>query len=76
MSDIALYNLLKRIPNSTDEEVEKAVADMTNSREVVTRTDLAELKSELLEKIADAKQSMILWVVGIGIVILLAVLLK
>ena len=76
MSDIALYNLLKRIPNSTDEEVEKAVADMTNSREVVTRTDLAELKSELLEKIADAKQSMILWVVGIGIVILLTVLLK
>ena len=76
MSDIALYNLLKRIPNSTDEEIEKAVTDVTNSRKVVTKTDLAGLKSELLEKIADAKQSMILWVAGIGIVILLAVLLK
>ena len=76
MSDITLYNLLKRIPHSTDEEVEKAIADVANSKEVVTKTDLAKLKSELLEKIADAKQSMILWVAGVGIVILLAVLLK
>ena len=76
MSDIALYNLLKRIPNSTDEEVEKAVADVAKSKEVVTKADLAELKSELLENIADAKQSMILWVAGVGILILRAVLLK
>ena len=76
MSDIALYNLLKRIPNSTDEEVEKAVADVAKSKEVVTKADLAELKSELLEKIEDAKQSMILWIAGVGIVISLAVLLK
>ena len=76
MSDIALYNLLKRIPNATDEEVEKAVADVAKSKEMVTKADLAELKSASLEKIADTKQSMILWVAGVGIVILLAVLLK
>ena len=76
MSDIALCDLLKRIPNATDEEVEKAIADVAKSKEMVTKADLAELKSELLEKIADAKQLMILWVAGVGIVIFPAVLLK
>ena len=37
MSEIALYNLLKRIPDATDEEVEKAVGDVVSSKEVATK---------------------------------------
>ena len=37
MSDIALYNLLKRIPDATDDEVEKAIADVANTKEVATK---------------------------------------
>ena len=37
MSDIALYNLLKRIPDATNDEVEKAIADVANTKEVATK---------------------------------------
>ena len=89
MSDINLYNLLKRIPDATDDEVQKAISDVANSTDVATkadikdmatkadlRTGLAELKTELLEKIADSKHTMIMSVIGVGIVILVAVLLN
>ena len=87
MSDIALYNLLKRIPNVTDDEVERAVTDVASSKDVATKSDLktaiarvektiAEVKAEMLEKIGEAKNTMILWVAGVGVIILLAVLFK
>ena len=54
MSDIALYNLLKRIPDATADEVEKAVADVASSKEVATKADLetglADLKTEMAER--------------------------
>ena len=37
MSEIALYNLLKRIPDATDGEVEKAIADVASTREVAAK---------------------------------------
>ena len=46
MTEIALYNLLKRIPDATDDEVEKAVADVTSTKEVATKSDIVELKVE------------------------------
>ena len=69
MSEIALYNLLKRIPDATDDEVEKAVADVASTKEVATKADLAEQETRLMEKIADAKHTMIMWVVGVGIAV-------
>ena len=36
MSEIALYNLLKRIPDTTDDEVERAVTDVASSKDVAT----------------------------------------
>ena len=64
MSEIALYEVLKQIPNVTDEEVEKAVADVTKKDEVATKLDIArveaaisniqtELKAELKADIAN-----------------------
>ena len=55
MSEIALYNLLKRIPDATDEEVEKAVADVAKKEEVATKSDL--------ERMA---RLLIMWMVGMG----------
>ena len=76
MSEIALYNTLKKIPGITDTEVKEAISDVASSKQVATKADLEKLRSELLEKIADAKHTMILWFVGVGIVILLAILFK
>ena len=50
MSEIALYNLLKRIPEATDYEVEKAVSDVASSKDVATKSDLAELETRLVKQ--------------------------
>ena len=70
MTGIALYNILRRVPDTTDNEAKEAVADIANSREVATKSDLAELETRLIEKIADAKHTMIMWMVGIGLAII------
>ena len=62
MSEIALYNLLKRIPDATDDEVEKAVVDVVSSKDVATKADI---KAEV-ERMG---RVMIMWMVGVGIAI-------
>ena len=47
MSEIALYNLLKRIPDVSDDEAKEAVADVASAKDVATKSDIAELKEEL-----------------------------
>ena len=71
MSDIALYNLLKRIPDATDEEIEKAVADFAVSKEVSTKADLANLETRVIEKVAnlEAKLTRQMYAVG-GVIII------
>lgn len=79
MSEVALYNALTKLGLEPD-EAKEAVADVASSRDVVTKADLkaalAEQETRLIEKIADTKHTMIMWVVGAAIVILVAVLLK
>ena len=53
MSDIALYNTLRRIPGITDAEAKEAVADIASSKEVATKSDIAELKAETKVDIKD-----------------------
>ena len=62
MPGIALYNLLKRIPDTTDDEVEKAVVDVVSSKDVATKADI---KAEV-ERMG---RVMIMWMVGVGIAI-------
>ena len=50
MSGIALYNVLTKV-GATPEEAEKAVADVVNSKEVATKSDLAELETRLTKLI-------------------------
>ena len=40
MSDIALYNALRKIPDVTDDEAKEAIADVASSKEVATKADL------------------------------------
>ena len=50
MSEIALYNLLKRIPDATDNEVEKAVDDVASSKDIATKADIVELEIKLTKQ--------------------------
>ena len=59
MSEIALYNLLKRIPDATDDEVKEVVADIAKKEEVVTK-DYLDAKIERMARL------LIMWMVGIG----------
>ncbi len=55
MTEIALYDTLRKIPEVSDAEAKEAVADLANSREVATKADIAELKAETKADIAELK---------------------
>ena len=65
MSEIALYNILRRIPDTTDDEVERAVADVAKTKDVATKADIAELKTEMYR----LNNRTIMWMVGVGIAV-------
>ena len=67
MSDITLYNLLKRIPDATDTEIKEAIADFASSEDVATKADIARLEVEL---------KYMRWVLGLLFVMNVAILLK
>ena len=60
MSEIALYNILKKIDGTTDDEIEKAVSDVARAKDVATKADLLELKGEI-EKSLHYK---VMWLCG------------
>ena len=76
MSDIALYNALRKIPELSDAEAKEAVANIAASKEVVTKVDLAELETRLMGEMYRLNNRTILWIIGVGVAILLAVLLR
>ena len=51
MSEIDLYNLLKRIPEVTNAEAKEAVANVVSSKDVVTKADLKAAIAELETRI-------------------------
>ena len=70
MREIALYNLLKRIPDATDEEVKEVVADVASAKEVATKSDLdmglAKLEIRLVKQLYGAVGVVL---VGVGLMI-------
>ena len=73
MSEIALYNILRRIPETTDAEIKEAVADVASSKEVATKSDIAEVKIEIAKletKTEATHRNTIMWVVGVGLSVL------
>ena len=69
--------LLRRIPDATDSEVEKAIADVANSKDVATKADLktglSELKAELIAQMYSMQNKMIMWMIGMGLAIIGAI---
>ncbi len=47
MSEIALYNTLRKIDGVSDAEAKEAIADIANSKDVATKADLREGLAEL-----------------------------
>ena len=71
--------LLRRIPDATDSEVEKAVADVASSKDVATKADIrdmatkadiAELKAELIAEMYSMHNKTIMWMIGMGLAII------
>ena len=46
MSEIALYDALRKIPELSEAEAREAVADVASNKDVATKSDIAELKAE------------------------------
>ncbi len=51
MSEIALYNTLRKIPEVSDDEAKEAVAGVVSLKDVATKKDLAELETRLTKLI-------------------------
>ena len=76
MTGIALYNALRKIPELSDAEAKEAIANIAASKEVATKVDLAELETRLMGEMYRLNNRTILWIIGVGVATLLAVLLK
>ena len=55
MTEIALYNTLRKIPDVSDAEAKEAVGDIASSREVVTKADLKAEIVKVEKTIAEAR---------------------
>ena len=53
MSEIALYDTLRKIDGVSDAEAKEAVADVASNRDVATKADIIELKAETKTDIKD-----------------------
>ena len=51
MSEIALYNTLRKIPGITDAEAKEAVADVASSKDVAKKADIKDMatKADIVE---------------------------
>ena len=73
MSEIALYNTLRKIDGVSDDEAKEAVANIVSSQEVATKSDLkteiAKLETRLIEKIAQQEARMTWKMIALGVAI-------
>ena len=74
MSEIALYDTLRKIDGVSDAEAKEAVADVASTKEVATKADIAEVKGEIRELKAELKATQ--WMLGLLFVMNVAILIK
>ena len=81
MSDIALYNLLKRIPDTTDEEAKEAVGGVASAatksdiKDMTTKSDIKDMatKSDLRIGLAELETRLTNRMYGMAGIILVGV---
>ena len=49
MSDIALYNTLRKIPEVSEAEAKEAIADIASLKDVTTKSDLVRIEKIIAE---------------------------
>ena len=64
------------VASSKDAAKKADIKDMATKMDIAelkaeTKADIAELETRLIEKIADSKHSMIVWMIGIGLSVLI-----
>ena len=64
MSTIALYQLLRRIPDVTEDEAQAAADSIAHVDEVATKTDLLKLKTELKDEMHILETKLIKLILG------------
>ena len=67
MSNIALYNTLRKIPGVSADEAKEAVSDIASSKETAAKADIKDMATK-----ADVERMgriMIMWVVGVGVAV-------
>ena len=76
MSDIALYNTLRKIPGVSDDEAKEAVTDIASSKEMATKADIKDMSTKAdikdMATKADVERMgriMIMWMVGVGVAV-------
>ena len=55
MNSIAIYKILKRVPDTSESEARAAANSIAHVNDVATKTDVVELKTELKSDIAELK---------------------
>ena len=81
MTDIALYNILRKVDGVTDAEAKEAVTDIANSKDMATKadikgmatkTDLANLETRVIEKMANLETRLVKQIYAVaGIIIVI-----
>ena len=76
MSEIALYEVLKQIPNVKPEQAKEAVAEVAKKEEVATKLDIAELRADINANIAklDTDIKYLRWFMALGFSLTIAIL--
>ena len=72
MSEIALYDTLRKIEGVSAAEAKEAVDDIANARDVATKADIKDMATK-----ADVERMgriMVMWVVGVGMAVAAIVL--
>ena len=74
MSEIALYDLLRRIPEVSNDEAKAAVADVASASQVATKSDIKDMatKSDIREIKTELKYMQ--WFIAFGFSITIAIL--
>ena len=78
MSDIALYNTLRKISDVSDDEAKEAVSDVASLKEIATKADLKAEISRVDKTIAElnGKVSTMQWTIGLLFIMNVAILAK
>ena len=62
MSDIALYNTLRKIPDVSDAEAKEAATGIASAQDVATK-DYIDAKIEKMTRV------LVMWMVGVGVAV-------